>query len=180
MTVIIALSGKTASGKTSVGKALAAQLPAPFVSFGNFVRARAIALHAPNPTDRITLQSLGERLISELGWLNFCLAVLDQTRWRDSNFVIVDGVRHAECISTLCQIAPSRLVYLAVPDEERADRLQIRGETTVPATDLHSTEVQVRDTLPALADLILNSAEASPEEHAARIVAWLQNQTNPS
>lgn len=174
MTVIVALSGKTGSGKSSVASALAAKLSAPFVSFGNFVRARAIALGLPNPTGRATLQPLGERLILELGWNEFCRAVLNQAPWDASAYIVVDGVRHAECISALRQIAPSRLVYLTVSDQERADRLRARGEITTAISDLHSTEIQVGDTLPAMADLLLNSADEAPEDLAQMIVSWLE------
>jgi hypothetical protein len=59
-----------------------------------------------------------------MGWHAFCGAVLDEALWAPGRSVILDGVRHAEALSTLRDlVSPQRvvLVFVDTPDMVRAE-----------------------------------------------------------
>lgn len=74
-------------------------------------------------------------------------------------------------------VAPleARLVFLSIDEQERIRRLQQREDSSEPrmrAIEEHSTEKQVKDVLPAEADLNIDTCE-EPELVVQRIVEWI-------
>lgn len=175
--MIVAFSGKIGSGKSAVSIAVAQALHLPQVSFGNYVRQQA-QLRQLEPT-RQHLQELGEHLL-QTNALGFCRAVLDQEpNWTDG--VVIDGIRHQTVLQLLRQlVAPQSLfhVHLTLEEEVRTQRLAQRpGEIPANVQEqyraaAHPTEQQVNETLPIIADMVVDSA-GSLETVVAQIMGLL-------
>jgi len=169
MSTVVGLAGPIAAGKTTIALELATELGTPCVSFGDAVRR--VAFERSLPTDRATLQDLGEELV-ESGWEPFCRAVLAQAPWRPGQSLVIDGIRHLGAITTLRRlVAPSLLaiVFLEVSAEARRERLAARGTTqqeTLVADD-HRSEVELRSVREA-ADLVLPDT-VDPRQTIARL-----------
>jgi len=155
---VIGLSGRLGSGKSSLASVLSEQSRWPKAGFGDYLRH--LAEQRGLGIDRRALQQLGEEQIAQ-GWDAFCSDVLEHFGWRSGAGLVVDGIRHAEAVRTLnALIRPQEvfLVHLAVDEEIRQVRLASRdGDLTrMEEIERHSTEAQVRDTLPEAAHLIVN------------------------
>lgn len=180
--LVLAFSGRIASGKSHLSTSVSAALGWPRVSFGDYVRAVARQRHLD--TTRRSLQTLGEAIIVEKGWENYCRSVLAQIQWRPGQSLVVDGVRHAEALHWLkCIVSPLNviLVLLEVDEASRKSRLKTReGQlgTNLEQLDLHSTEVQVTGVLKNLADLVLDSTEPV-SELTSKVVRWIRQRSEP-
>jgi cytidylate kinase len=156
MSVVLCFSGGIASGKTTLARAVGDRLSVPVASFGDFVRAAA--RDSGLPDDRATLQQLGEKLIADLGWEDFCRRVLSAAGWAPGAALIVDGVRHVAALENIRRVVtptPVRLVFVVASREVRDRRAAVRG-TELADADEHSTERDVHDALHQLADLRLD------------------------
>jgi dephospho-CoA kinase len=152
---VLTFSARQASGKSTVSTEVAEELGWPRAGFGDYLR-RVAAERGLNP-DREILQELGERFVRE-NLEQFCQDVLGSVGWVPGQGIVVDGIRHAQTMEVLRNIVrpmPVLLVYIDVPDAIRSDRLRARGvsEDLAKRHEEHSTEAQVIDTLPRLADL---------------------------
>lgn len=152
----LAFSGSIASGKSSLSLLIAKELNWPYVSFGDYVRsvARSRGLRA----SRQVLQAVGQSLIEE-GWRQFCRSVLNQVPWKPGQALVIDGVRHIEAITTLRRlISPAGLlvIYISTSKAVRNMRALERGETLVQEVQDHPTEIQVKNLLLQVADLIVD------------------------
>jgi cytidylate kinase len=173
--LVLGLSGRIAAGKSTITSALAEALAWPTASFGAFVRAQAA--HRDLPADRDTLQAVGEELIGALGWPEFCECTLAHAGLTTVSVpCIVEGIRHVPALETLRAMfeRPVYLVYLEASEAERTRRLQREGVSSEQAMTWseHSTEHDVRDALPALADLSV-TAEGTSDAAIDEILAWL-------
>ena len=158
---VIGFSGRIKSGKTTVSQAVADVLSLPRASFGDFVRAEA-QRRGLDGESRSVLQNLGELLIDQ-GWLRFCQDVLATVDWQPGNSLVVDGIRHAAAVRTLSRIVdplPFVLVHVAVDEEIRQHRFQRQEMQSLREAESHSTEADVKDVLPMMADLIVDGAQA--------------------
>jgi adenylate kinase family enzyme len=177
--VVVALSGRTKSGKSTVAEALADHLGWPSASFGNFVRSEAASRGIGETREE--LQDLGEALIEDLGWEEFCLRTLCHVELEGSSVpCIVDGVRHVDALTTLRKIfqpVPVHLVHLEVPDELRDARLATDGVSGEQGKkwEEHSTERDVATLLPEMADLRLPASGDDPSLTASEIESWLES-----
>jgi chloramphenicol 3-O-phosphotransferase len=175
--LVIALSGRTKAGKSTIAHALAERLGWPWASFGEYVRAEA--RRTGRPDDRETLQELGAGLITSLGYEEFCRRALAHAGLDgDSVPCIVEGVRHLDVLGSLRNSFdpfPVYLVHVEVADEERDRRLSAEGidRERGAAWEQHSTERDVAAALPASADLAVHVGP-TPESSVATIVAWLE------
>lgn len=175
--LVIALSGRTKAGKSTIAQALAEQLGWPSASFGDYVRNEA--RRAGRPDDRETLQELGAELIVRLGWDEFCRRTLAHGGIEHGPTpCVVEGVRHLDALQGLRQVVqplPVYLVHLDVVDEERDRRLASEGVSAErgAAWERHSTERDVAEALPDRADLRV-AVEETPERPVAAITDWLQ------
>src|SRR5690242_7997878 len=95
---VVALSGRIGSGKSALASRLAQCLGCERVSFGDYVRAAALA-KGLEPTGE-NLQLVGAALV-EAGWEPFCRAVLAQAPWQPGQPLVVDGVRHVDALAHL-------------------------------------------------------------------------------
>jgi hypothetical protein len=131
-------------------------------SFGDYVRA--VASERGLELNRDNLQAVGLDLIGG-GWEPFCRAVLAHRAWQPGQMLVVDGVRHVEAVRQLRHlVAPSTLllVHLRIDEELRQERISERvGEAdgVSEKQESHSTEAEVKDTLPLLADLVVDGAK---------------------
>jgi dephospho-CoA kinase len=139
---IVGIAGAIGSGKSELSRALARELDAERLSFGDLVLREAKA-HGVKPT-RENLQHLGEQLIDELGAPGFVRRVL--TDRPPGDLLIVDGVRHLAIDEALRKIAAQYvLVFVSVDDETRRRRLAAREghDVDLAVLDQHSTEREV-------------------------------------
>ena len=164
MSTVLAVSGKIASGKSTLASVFANVVGWPYVSFGDFVRS--VVKERGLPETREVLQNVGDELIRK-DLEGFCRSVLAQVTWKPGQPLVIDGVRHAEVHNLLRRIvAPSRyvLTYVSVDDQTRKERLRQEGIDNSELIDVeaHPTEEQVKTVIPHLADYILDGTEPMP------------------
>lgn len=174
--LVVALSGRTKAGKSTIARALGERLHWPCASFGDYVREEARSTGRGDA--REDLHELGTELIATLGWEEFFRRTLAQAGLdKDSVPCIVEGIRHLDALTTLHALflpVPVYLVHLDVPDKERERRFQAEGIASQRAAgwDQHSTERDVAEALPARAELRVSVSE-SPAPSVNAIVDWL-------
>lgn len=170
---VLGLAGGIASGKSTLSEALSRTLHCRRASFGGFVRELAKARGLP--ARREVWQQLGQELI-QAGVREFCVAVLRSGGWESGDRFIIDGIRHKAVAVALREIVkPSdfRLIYVSVPAEVRSERLKSANThgLTLAEMEEHPTELDVRETLPDLADLIVNG-ELPVDVLIGQILHW--------
>jgi len=174
----LAFSGAIASGKTTIAMEVAESFRWPLVAFGDYVRS--IAAERGLSRTRAILQDLGTQLIAEQGWEGFCRSVLGTTSWEPGGSIVIDGVRHAEVALALrALVAPSEfcLVLIETSSAVRTNRLRERDTANAysrAAMETHSTEVQLADRLPTLADLRIDGSHPCNDTVRA-ILDWLRD-----
>lgn len=179
--VAVGVAGSIGSGKTELARALHQIIGGVLVSFGDYVRAEATRRHLRN--EREVLQRLGENLIEEQGWDEFCKSVLVHFGWHKGENIVIDGVRHIEVAAALRQLIepqPFVLVLVELDDRERSKRLERSGivdGSKLKQFEAHSTELQVSGPLAELAEMHVDGGRAS-NLNAMDIVDWLTNK-NP-
>jgi hypothetical protein len=169
---VIAISGRIGSGKSTLALELSRILGWSHASFGGFVRS--LARERGWNEEREGLQALGEALI-EQGWDEFTRAVLNHGGWKTGEPVVIDGVRHAEALESLCRVIGVSQVF-HVHISISSDRLERRrtenrlGDFNYPGRmENHSTELQVLEVLPPVADMVVEF-EGSAKELAAAVI----------
>jgi dephospho-CoA kinase len=162
MSTVLAVSGKIASGKSTLASTFANEVGWPCVSFGDYVRqiARQRGL---DEDDREVLQEIGDELIRQ-NLEGFCKSVLAQVDWKPGQPLVIEGVRHFEVDDLLRRmVGPSKyvLTYLSVDDQIRKERLRQEGidDNELIEVETHSTEKQVKTVLPRIADYILDGTK---------------------
>lgn len=175
--LVVAISGRTRAGKTTLANALQETLHWPVGSFSFFVRAEARDRGVAET--REYLQDLGALLIEELGPLRFCEAALAANDLLPlSGPRVIEGVRHLITLQGLRRAAapaPVRLVHLDVSDSERDRRLRLEGVAVEEgaAWEQHSTERDVLDGLGAAADLVVDANQPA-KDVAKSVISWLE------
>jgi cytidylate kinase len=153
----LAISGRIASGKSTLAVRLAEKMNCARASFGEYVRIVAES-KGLEPT-RDNLQAVGADLV-ESGWEPFCRAVLSRSSWQPGQLLVVDGIRHVEAVRQLKSlVAPTSviLVHVRIDEQVREDRLREKQGTS-EAHEAHSTEHDVKSALPLIADLVVDGA----------------------
>lgn len=174
--IVLGIAGKIGSGKSTLSEELARGLGWPRASFGDFLRN--VAKSRGLEESREVLQELGESFI-ERGANEFCRAVLAHYKWNSGEPLIIDGIRHTEVVEELRRlVAPLelRIIYLDVDDKTRFERLKQLDENMeqdkLELVESHRTEEQVKDRLPALADLRL-PGDQSISELVSKVINWV-------
>lgn len=176
--LVLAFSGAIGSGKSSVTKALAANLGYPRVSFGEHVR-EVVAKEGLDPTDRAILQDVGQRLVlTKLQ--DFVRDVLARADWCANGHLIIDGLRHVEVLMELKRQVdprPFRLVHIRVDEDARQERLTARkglDPRLAQQYDKHVTEAQIREIIPQYADRIVDGNQPFDRvvEQVVGFVGW--------
>ncbi|MBN8227235.1 AAA family ATPase [Corallococcus macrosporus] len=178
--IVIGVSGGIGSGKTEFARRLSQQIGAPFLSFGDLIRDKALKLGIPQTRER--LQRLGETTISDIGWERFIEELL--APWNRSAPLVIDGFRHKDAVSQMrSSIAPLqfKLIYLNVERAVRTERLGLvrpLDAENIDRLDQHSTERDVHADLMSLADLLLDGNK-EPSLLVEETVHALQNIASP-
>jgi len=172
---IIAFAGASQTGKTTLGRRVAAYCHCKFVSFGDYVRQRAQSAGLSNPT-REDLQNLGQQLVkSDIS--RFCQDVLGTVHFSSGERLVVDGIRHTEALSAISQISggqPIKLIYLYAPMNIRESRSrQHDGLRVLKAIDEHPVEGQTA-ALRNSADFVLDSG-TDLDASFSQVIVWLKH-----
>jgi cytidylate kinase len=171
---VIAFSGRRASGKSTISTEVAKALDWKLASFGGYIRAVAKNQGVSEETEN--LQEIGANLVEEPD--RFCREVLSHAGWQSGEALIIEGVRHKEIMVSLRKIvAPleARLVFLDIDEAERLKRIEEREQSSIDRTravEEHSTEAQVKDTLPTEADLRIGG-DKDVETVVKEILSWI-------
>ncbi|MPM90971.1 hypothetical protein SDC9_138095 [bioreactor metagenome] len=127
---IICVSGKIASGKTYISKAIAERTIGTRHSTSDYLRYVLSITGIMNPS-RKQLQQQGESEIKK-GWSLFASSFLNYLSFSSvENITIIDGVRHLEffhAIKALVYPQKCLLIYLDIPDNIIQQRLCERDE----------------------------------------------------
>ena len=174
--MVLGLAGRKGSGKSTLGKAIAEDLGWPYASFGAYVRSIAAKRGLPQSLD--ALQRLGAALLEE-DCAKLCADCLVYSGWRPGQSVVVEGVRHVEAVDELRALAvPGRfmLVFIEVPEDELLTRLPEKGimdADTLQKFEAHSTEVDVKSRLKAIADRVVDGTRpVSDLMHEITAYVW--------
>ncbi len=164
------------SGKTTLACALADSLGWPHVSFGDYVRREAMKLGLGE--SREALQELGASLVQDSN--RFCQAVLNRLPWEPGQHLIVDGIRHSEVLGSLRDITKPSNLHLVFVDVDNQTRMlrYFEGKNVDKEKfcelETHSTEVQVKATLRAVAGLVLDGS-LPKEDLVNHMTTWIQS-----
>lgn len=179
--VVLAFSGKVASGKSTLAAEVAKALDWKRASFGDYVRI--VAKSQGLEPSREVLQDLGESLAKTPE--GFCRSMLAHFGWQSGEPLVIDGVRHREIVDALRRIvAPLelRLIFVDIADEQRRERLVREGDVDpdrMPQIEKHSTERQVGTVLPGIADLRVSTGK-SIGDVVREIVSWVHQSESTS
>ncbi len=158
--LIIGITGKIHSGKSTLAKKISHNLDIPIVSFGGYLKE--FSLQNNLPTDRDSLQNLGNNRILDNPEL-FIDNVL--TSHSDTQIIIVEGIRHYKVLQYLDQIyTQSLFIFLNVPFDERYDRyinneifkLKNLSKEEFYKIDNHEVECEI-NSLEEKCEIVLNS-----------------------
>jgi hypothetical protein len=158
---VICLSGRIASGKTSITQTISTALGWPRTGFGDYLRTR-IAREGGDPNSREALQDLGQRLV-DADPDGFCREVLRSGNFRPGGHLLLDGIRHVDIQARISKlVAPSRavLIHLAIDDAEVQKRVASRpqGSTDLTRAEKHRVEAELASSLPQIADRVVDAS----------------------
>ena len=162
--LLVCFSGKIASGKTSLSKAVASQLECGWASFGSYLKAYAKE-QGVDPSCRESLQELGQSRIDGDA-RSFCSDVLMSGGFVLGQDFVLDSVRHHEILPHLADLAsPSevRLVFIDTPNDVRRCRVRSRSqneETDFERADRHPVESGMNHEIQQRADVIIDGVQS--------------------
>lgn len=175
---IVTVSGRIASGKSTLAKALASSTGWTAASFGAYIRY--VATQRGLGTNRATLQAIGSELV-QAGEESFVTDVFRSVGWQPGQPAILEGVRHLSVLNAVRRVVaplPVYHVHVAVGEAERSARVASRGEGDrgIQLADVHETERDARPgaALEDAADYIAYGT-ANPAVHAAEVIQRLSN-----
>ena len=117
MNIKIFIAGGACSGKSVLARCIADHTGYPVTSFGGCLRN--YAREAKLPLTIESLQSLGQGLISQLGYDGFLQWIISHSsdvQW--DNALILDGVRHIAMYDSLKKAFPANVLVCCVCDRE--------------------------------------------------------------
>lgn len=163
--LIVCFSGRIGSGKSSVIGALSNALKWQRAGFGDYLRRR-ITEQGGDASSRQALQDLGQSLV-ESDPDAFCLAVLQFGKYREGASLLVDGIRHVDIYRRIVRLtAPAcvRLIHLEADDTQIAGRVAARahGSADLPRAEGHPVEAELAQSLPSIADVIIDANQPLP------------------
>jgi dephospho-CoA kinase len=173
--MIIAISGRIGSGKTTLANAVSDRMGAKVAGFGDFVRTKARA-QGLDVSDRRVLQDIGQNLVAADA-VSFLDEALSWAGHKTGSVLVLDGLRHASVWDALVArqtdgLEQTRLVYLVIEERERRRRLLDRGltERDIAAADAHPAEQSLNLRLRGAADFLIY-ATSSLDEMVQAVVA---------
>lgn len=161
MGLVVCLSGRIGSGKSSVAGALSERLGWPRVGFGDYLRKETTRLGG-DPNSREALQDLGQSLVNQDA-AGFCRAVVGDAGFIPGGDLVVDGVRHVNiqvCLQSVVAPSRCRLIFLAANEEERLKRVAQRplGDADFARAEGHVAEADMVELLPRMADCVIDGS----------------------
>jgi len=177
----IAVSGRIATGKTTIAHALASHLGWKYVGLGDYLRQQVIASN--RLPSREILQELGSRQV-KVNPRQFCENALQYFGWEPGMGVVIDGLRNMEVRSALLLILnplPLFLIYCSAEDKVRNSRLDMREpglHKRLAILEKHPIEQDVITTLPSFADLTIDTGRNSTEQSIQQVLKWLRSREN--
>ncbi|HIA53763.1 MAG TPA: hypothetical protein EYN91_17005 [Candidatus Melainabacteria bacterium] len=169
--IVLGISGKIASGKTTLAKSLSYSLKWPVTSFGDYVRSVAIK-RGLESSERRVLQDIGLELLTDDA-AAFCQSVLELGQFESGGNLLIDGIRHRIVIETLKKLVlPSSFkhIHVGAIDSQRARRLALE-ESALQVLGNHTVESEI-DELIDIADLVLNG-DNPVDMLTSSVLAWL-------
>ena len=152
----VSLSGRIGAGKTTLARALCAQLDATYIGIGDHVRTEAARRGVP--LERDLLQELGRELISRAGGDGpFVGCLVSGADMADGTGMVIDGVRALEMREALDAISEQTLhVHVEISEKTRQARLLERGADSdaTARADAHASEAAI-ELLRRHADLLV-------------------------
>ncbi len=161
MVSVLVFSGGIGSERSKLAREVAGRLGWEFTKFSDEIRKR-IVNDGEDPEKRSKLQSYGQDLVQN-DLPGFVAAVLENAKFADKGFCVVDGLRHIEVLLELEKTLPSGSIgYIHVdPDDTRIEEsAQERGiaEQNLFKYNQALSEAQIPRILPAYADLRLDAS----------------------
>lgn len=139
--LVICVSGKIGSGKTSISKEVSSLINVPYFSTGDFIKEIA-AQRGIELVDRKTLQAIGLEYVNR-GWNKFSSDFLTYCNWSGTMSLLIDGVRdHNFFLAIREAVNPIRsiLVYIESDELVRVKRIEYRDSSYIAEMDSHETE----------------------------------------
>src|ERR1700722_17258183 len=119
--IAVGICGKTASGKSSLARALARTCNSQVISFGAYVRGAALARGLR--MNRYALQELGDQLIGQIGADLFLMNVVQEniSNLAIPDLCLFDGGRHEQIWTAITErFSCSILIGVKCNETERA------------------------------------------------------------
>jgi adenylate kinase family enzyme len=167
---IICISGKVASGKTTLSKKISEIIGCNHFSVSDYLKSIA-KMQRNDIIDRPLLQKLGEECINK-GWDKFANDFLSFINYKNKKYIIIDGIRHVEFYKSLYQISSklSVLIYIEINDKVLLNRLLLRGEENIDYSHIAEGNLSnIKD----ISDYILNADDKDVEVLAKELLEKL-------
>ena len=168
------LSGRTASGKSTIAQRAADLAGVAHASFGDYVRHLA-GVGAKGETARRKLQEVGQESV-DADPEAFVSGFLDFAGYEPHQMLIVDGLRHESVLTALIRYTGQRddrvsVAFVDVDDSTRFERLKERGlsEGEIAKIENHPSEWDVLHSLRAKATVLLDG-EGDVDQQAVRLL----------
>jgi len=163
MSLVLGVTGPSGSGKSTLCRSLCEHFDALHVSYGSYIRSVAAARSLPD--DLRTLQKLGLELYETLGARRLTAKTLEFSGDDGTRNLVVDGIRHVDIWDACKELRRTGLfIYVDASEEELQARLAHRdgwNADYIKQVHSHRLEVQVRDQLLPLADIVVSSAQTA-------------------
>lgn len=162
MATVVGFAGRAGSNRSTVAKTCSEMANVPMASFGDFCELATTMFL--NTEDRSAQQLVGEALVKRPN--DFAAALLRSVDYQPGGALIVDGVRHVEIVDALKRLvvpAEMNLVFVYASDELIEQELRKNaGEDEIALWKNHSTELQLLEELPKIANHTVNIGNGIP------------------
>lgn len=171
----VGIIGRICSGKSTIAKKLSVHFDIPIISFGAYLAQYSKSNKLP--TDRDSLQNLGNRFIKEDSNKFLRSVIASQSTIPDS--MIVEGIRHLSIQQELSTISKKSIfIFVEAPVETRYDRYHSRmkeSDKTVSyeefvAIDNHIVESEI-DLLKVKCQITVDTSSSESNENLFRKIS---------